>query len=230
MTRMRFLLAAVMAAALLAGLSAAGAPAAASVATDHGPRCFAGDVRGLAIAQARRNLAAFGCRRGTAKDGHHYVIRTRCGAATRRGTVVAQRPVDILLKKRQRLVVFVGVAGTSEGCPADTDPYSVTGVFDGPYLGAFTTTSAPSEFLPEGSVFPGLAFTVAYGVISGDVTGTLNGLGVSTDAAITIDGRACRPVSVLRFVASVSGQAVASGDMVCSGDPALTGTFDAAKQ
>lgn len=230
MTRMRFLLAAVMAAALLTGLSAAGAPAAASVATDHGPRCFAGDVRGLAIAQARRNLVAFGCRRGTAMDGHHYVIRTRCGAATRRGTVVAQRPVDVLLKKRQRLVVFVGIAGTSDGCPADTDPYSITGAFDGTYLGSFTTTSTPSAFLPTGSVFPGLSFAVAYGVISGDITGTLNGLGVSTDAVMSVDGRVCRPVTDVRFVASASGLAVANGDMVCSGDPALTGALAATKQ
>lgn len=173
---------------------------------------------------------SFGCRHGTARDGHHYVIRTRCVAATRRGTVVAQRPVDVLLKKRQRLILFVGVAGTSEGCPADTDPYSVTGAFDGPYLGSFTSTSTPSTVLPAGSVFPSLSFAVAYGAISGDVTGTLNGLGVSTDAVITIDGRACRPVSELLFVASASGPAVVSGDMTCSGEPALTGTFDAAKQ
>ncbi|MHB1165763.1 MAG: hypothetical protein ACYC3K_11115 [Candidatus Nanopelagicales bacterium] len=149
-------------------------------------------------------------------DGHHYVIGTGCDASTRRGTVVAQRPVDVVLKKRQRLVVFVGIAGTSDGCPADPNPCSVTAAFDGAYLGSFTTTSAPSEFLPVDSVFHGLTFSVVYGV--------------STDAVISIDGRVCRPVPELRFIASASGQAVAGGDMVCSGDPALTGTLAAAKQ
>lgn len=74
------------------------------------------------------------------------------------------------------------------------------------------------------------SFAVASGVISGDMTGTLSGLGVSTDAVIDIDGRVCRPVTELRFVASASYAAVASGDLACSGDPALTGTLASAKQ
>jgi hypothetical protein len=126
--------------------------------------------------------------------------------------------------------VYVGVAGEAAGCPPIEDPASITEPFDGAYLGAFTTTSTPSEFLPAGSVFPGLSFEVEYGEITGDMTGTLSGLGVSTDAVISVDGRVCRPVTEVRFVASASGQAVAGGDMVCTGVPALTGTLQATKQ
>lgn len=187
MTRPHRLQAVIVVAVSVLGLVATGGPAQAQAA-----RCFAVDVRGLSVQAARTALAARGCLPGSAKDGRHFVVRTRCAPVAQFGLIVAQRPVGRTLGRTQVLTLWKGIRGAAGDPQCSQLPDTGAGTAnDGRYVGTFTvTTTSNPDIYPVGGKVTGITFDVADGRLSGDVTGTIVG-GASADAAYAISGTRC---------------------------------------
>jgi hypothetical protein len=217
-----------LAVALVAvGLFVASAPTSrSSAATAAAPRCFAVNVVGRTIQQAKALLRARGCSPGATQDGRHFLVTKACRPQSDFGRVFAQSARNRLLGPRERLVVRVGIRRTADGricgeIKPTTGPGPSPSDYNGSYSASFTVTSSNTPLANVGQKMTGLAFTARNGKLAGDITGDVNAAGRSANASTNLFGVACQ--STLTF--ELNGNAVTvAGTATCkSGSTTVKG-------
>ncbi len=159
-------------------------------------RCFAANVLGRTVQQARAVLRARGCLPGYAKDGRHFLITKACRPIQDFGRVFAQSATNRRLGPKERLIVSVGIRQTADGmicgevnpgpgqAPTPAD-------YDGTYRFTFTVTESSVPLAKPGQQMTGLRFNAANGILAGDIAGNVDANGRGANIVVSLIGFQC---------------------------------------
>jgi hypothetical protein len=191
-------------------------------------RCFAVNVVGRTVQQAREQLRARGCSPGSIQDGRHFLVTKSCRPMADFGRVFAQSARNRQLGPRERLILRAGMRRTADGriCGEfnpNPGPAPSVADYNGSYSATFTVTQSSTSMAKVGQQMTGIAFTARNGKLAGDINGNVNAAGQSANATSNLVGLGCNG----RLTFTLNGNAVTvAGRATCvSGGVTVTGNI-----
>jgi hypothetical protein len=189
-------------------------------------RCFAVNVVGRTIQQAKTRLGGRGCLPGSTRDGRHFLVTKACRPLSDFGKVFAQSARNRLLGPKERLIIRVGIRRTADGricgeIRPGTGPAPSPADYNGSYSASFTVTQSNTPVANVGQQLTGLAFTARSGRLAGDITGNVNSAGHSANAIANLLGLACD--GTFNFTRSGSAVTIAGTATCVSGSVTVKG-------